>query len=440
MKGWNSFYIFIALMKTNLLIFIFLLSGCTPLTQTSTGSDGRTKILRNIDLAYEPQIKTISIHPAFDAPEAYLQPAVTKLGQWELLLEFDDLQAERNSYYLRIVHCNRDWTKSGLQDLDFMTDFNEFPITRYLFSVDTHIPYNHYEINLPAVKIPGNYVAVVYRGSDKEDIILSKRFMVYDTRVSFVDAQNLIGAGKVASLNQQINFIINYQDLDIINPIENVNVAIRQNQRWDNIATDVKPSFVKEIEKQLEYRFFDDKKMFKGGNEFRFFDLQSLNYPGRNVAGVIKTAKPFDVYVARDKSRANQAYAQYSDLNGGFIIKNLDYQDPAFTNYSNVHFTLASKPLPGEVYVTGAFNYWNLNADNLMHYDSSKQEYTASAFLKQGWYDYQYFVKSNDLPPYYLEGSHFETENMYEILIYYRPFQPRADLLIGYIRLEKNPR
>ena len=427
-------------MKNNALVIISLLWACTPIAQSSTTSDADTKILRNIDLAYEPQIKTVSIHPAFEEPQALLLPAATALGQWNLLLEFDDLRPDKNDYYLRIIHCNRDWNKSDLQDLDFMNSFNEFPINQYEFSVDTHIPYVHYWISLPPVKLPGNYLALVYRGNDKNDLIISKRFMVYDSRISFENERNLIGAGNVASLNQQINFKVNYKNLDVINPLENLNVTIRQNQRWDNMATDVKPSFVREIEKQLEYRFFDQSKMFKGGNEFRFFDMRSLNYPGRNVASVMKTKKPFEVYLGLDKSRAGESYAQYMDYNGGFVVDNLDYRDQTFTNYANVHFTLASKPLDGDVYVTGAFNHWNLNAENLMHYDSLTREYQCSVLLKQGWYDYQYLVKSKTILPHFLEGSHFETENTYEILVYYRPFQPRADLLIGYLRLEKNQR
>jgi hypothetical protein len=75
-----------------------------------------------------------------------------------------------------------------------------------------------------------------------------------------------------------------------------------------------------------------------------------------------------------------------------------------------------------------------------MQYDSTHGLYAAKVLLKQGWYDYQYFVKSKKLPPYYFEGSHFETENYYEIFVYNKPFQPRADLLIGYMRLDKNPR
>ncbi|MBL0743817.1 type IX secretion system plug protein domain-containing protein [Chryseolinea lacunae] len=412
------------------------LASCTPIAQSSVNSDSNPKVLRMMDFAYEPQIKTIILTPD-GAPD---QPAATALGQWNLMLQFDDLRAERDTYYARLIHCNHDWTKSDLQDLDFMTQYNEFPLNNSEFSVDTHLPYVHYWLNLPGVKLPGNYVLMVYRGSDKEDIVLTKRFLVYDSQVSFTSNGNLIGAGSIANMNQQLNFTVNYQNINILNPLVDVHVAIRQNQRWDNMATDVKPSFVRDIEKELEYRFFDEAKMFRGGNEFRFFDLRSLNYPGRNVALVDKKQKPFEAYIARDKTRADEAYSQYNDLNGAFAISNQDYKELAFTNYVNVNFTLSSPPVKGDVYVAGGFNYWNLNSENKMQYDSAKSIYTARVLLKQGWYDYQYLVKSATLPPYYFEGTHFETENYYEILVYYKPFQPRADLLIGYLRLDKNAR
>lgn len=418
-----------------------LLAGCTPLTQSSQNSATNPKMMRAQDFAYEPQIRTVVVRPGFNDPETYLEPAVTRLGDPNLLLEFDDLRDQRDTYNLRIVHCNYNWTQSGLMDLDFLGVFNEFPINNFEFSVDTHIPYVHYWITLPPVKLPGNYLAVVYRGTDKNDIIITKRFMVYDTRVSFENERNLIGAGNVASLNQQINFTVNYQNLDIINPLESVKVTIRQNRRWDNLATDIRPSFVREIEKQLEYRFFESEKMFKGGNEFRFFDIRSLNNPGRNVARVNRMVKPYEVFIEPDKSRADEVYSQLPDFNGGFIPDNLDYPDAAFTNYANINFTLiAPQRYPGNVFVTGAFNYWNLNDENRMQYDSVREVYTATTLLKQGWYDYQYFVQSPGVPPYALEGSHFQTENFYEIFVYYRPFQPQADLLIGYVRLEKNRR
>lgn len=414
----------------------FIFNACTPLPQSSNNSGANPKVLRLEDAIYELEIKTVRLYPRGNA----LAPSTASLQSQNLILEFDDLTDQRDDYNARIVHCNQNWTQSGLQDLDFLSNYNEFPLNNSEFSVDTHVPYVHYWFDLPPVKLPGNYVLVVYRGTDKEDVVLSRRFMVYDNRVKFVNERDLIGPGAIARTNQQINFTINHSNVDILNPMQDVHVTIRQNQRWDNAIYDVKPSFVRDIEKEVEYRFFDQAKMFPGGNEFRFFDLRSLNNPGRNIGYVNRNVKPFEVYLGKDKDRSHEAYSQYDEMNGNFLIQNYDYQDPTFSNYAWVNFALESKPVQGEVYIIGAFNNWNLNTQNRMKYDSAQRLYSSRILLKQGWYDYQYYVKSGSLPTHYFEGSHFETENRYEIFVYYRPFQPRADLLIGYLQIVENAR
>lgn len=420
--------------------FILLLfSACTPIPYGSTGSN-TTKNLLLTDYVYEANIKTVRLFRAENDPSSQQFPAVARIGQTNLILEFDDLHTERDNYYFRIIHCNQNWTKSSLMDLDFLTDYNEFPINNFEFSLDTWIPYVHYWAQMPLVKLPGNYMVVVYRGSDKEDIILSKRFMVYDPRVVFLRDGGIMSSGVSAVRNQQINFTLNYKNIELINPIETVNVTVRQNQRWDNLVQEVKPAFVRENAQELEYRFFDEKNMFKGGNEFRFFDLRSLNYPGRNVAYMDKNRSPWVAYIEKDKNRSDEAYSQYPDYNGNYLIDNYDYRRVNAANYVNVAFTLSSPPVDGEVYVTGAFTQWNQGRENKMQYDSVKREYTASALLKQGWYDYQYVVKSKTLPPWHFEGTHFQTENLYEVFVYYRSFQPLADLLIGYQVFSENQR
>jgi hypothetical protein len=427
-------------MKIQCIVLLAFLGACTPLAQSSVNSGSNPKVLVFKDFAYEPQIRTILLHQPTGNQESSLQPSITRMGNWNLMLQFDDINTQRENYNAKIIHCNFDWTKSQLLDLDFMDQYNEFPINNFEFSIDSHIPYVHYWINLPPVKLPGNYLLIVYRGSDKDDLILSKRFMIYDTQIGFEGERNLIGAGAISSANQQLNFTINYKNVDIVNPYESVNVVIRQNQRWDNIVSDIQPSFVRETEKQIEYRFFDEQKMFKGGSEFRFFDIRSLNNPGRNVDRVDRTVKPFEIYIEKDKSRSTEAYSQIRDYNGGFILDNYDYRSAAFSNYAYVNFTLVSKPIPGDVYVTGGFTYWNMEEENKMYYDSIKHEYQGRVILKQGWYDYQYVVKSKQLPLFHFEGTHFETENTYEIFVYYRPFQPKADLLLGYVNFGKNQR
>ncbi|HEX5171629.1 MAG TPA: DUF5103 domain-containing protein [Cyclobacteriaceae bacterium] len=418
-----------------------VLAGINFSAQSSSiGGNQPNKQLLLVDHAYEDNVKTIQLYPAFGARENELLPAVIPLNQPNLQLEFDVLDSDFETYYARLIHCNHDWTKSDLADLDFMLDFNEFPITQYEFSNATNIPYVHYRFLVPRVKLPGNYVLAVYRGSDREDLILTRRFMVYENRISFTRDGNTIGPGQMADVNQQINFTINYKNIEILNPLVDVNVTIRQNNRWDNLLTNLKPSFARENIKELEYRFFDPDKFFKGGNEFRFFDLRSINYPGRNIATVDKSTDPLTAYIAVDKSRHDESYSQYNDMNGNFVIENLDFPDLSASNYAMIHFTLASPKVTGEVYVQGALNQWELNEQNKMTYDAKISAYYADMLLKQGWYDYQYLVMSKNLSPLYFEGSHFQTENSYEIFVYYRPFQPRADLLIGYVKFYTNPR
>jgi len=370
-----------------------------------------------------------------------LLPAVASLFQQNLVLSFDDIQESRNSYYARIIHCNANWHKSALNDLDFIAAFNEFNFTEYEYSTNTHLPYVHYRFAVPPVKLPGNYLLVVYRDGDRNDIVLSMRFMVYQPRVSiFTDNRNT-GSLALSSSNQQINFLVDYKDLEVFNALGNFYVVIRQNQRWDNARFDVRPSFIRDDVHQLEYRFFDETNQWSAGNEFRFVDFRSLNSPGQNTERIDRLARPFELSVRQDLTRKGQVYAQYRDMNGGYDIANFDYRDPHTSQYLFVDFTLKSPPLPdASVYVFGQFNNWFRGSENKMTYDNKTSAYKASLILKQGWYDYQYYVESASLPSNYFEGSHFETENFYEIFVYYKALKPMTDLLVGYSAIPVNPR
>jgi hypothetical protein len=63
--------------------------------------------------------------------------------------------------------------------------------------------------------------------------------------------------------------------------------------------------------------------------------------------------------------------------------------------------------------------------------------------LKQGWYNYEYvFLKKGETrgSATLFEGSHYETENDYFVLVYYRnPFE-RYDRVIGTAAANTNNR
>ena len=75
-----------------------------------------------------------------------------------------------------------------------------------------------------------------------------------------------------------------------------------------------------------------------------------------------------------------------------------------------------------------------------MEFNAASRLYEKELILKQGWYNYQYVVESDTLSLNYLEGDHFETENEYEIFVYYKPITARSEVLIGYKQVIVNPR
>ncbi len=396
--------------------------------------------LEFIDKCYESQIKTVQLYPSFSGTRDYLQTAAAPIENQNLLLEFDDLQDQRTNYYVKLIHCNYDWTQSTLRDLDFLENFNENPITDYAFSINTHTRYIHYRYGVPSVKIPGNYLLIAYRDSPSE-IILSKRMMIYHNQVNVTKDNLIAGSGNLSTNKQQFNFDIDYSNIEILNPLETVHVVLRQNQRWDNAKFNVAPSFFRDQSSRIEYRFYNSDQQFDGGNEFRFVDFRSLNFPGQNTGKINKTVKPYELSVALDEQRSQNVYSQYADLNGNFLIENLDVGEASLTgNYVYTEFLLkAPQQLNGEVYLVGRFNNYIHSEENRMQYNPVGY-YESRQFLKQGFYNYQYEVVSQRLSPTEIEGSYFQTENVYEVLIYNRPFRPNADLLIGYYLVNINPR
>jgi hypothetical protein len=88
--------------------------------------------------------------------------------------------------------------------------------------------------------------------------------------------------------------------------------------------------------------------------------------------------------------------------------------------------------MDGWVFVGGELFGNQYGAANRMDYDAEQKCYYLYAYLKQGGYNYMYYVVGKNgaslLP---LEGSHWQTDNAYSIWVYYRPFGARYDRLVG---------
>ncbi len=387
---------------------------------------------------YEPTIKTVQLYPKGNSVQAVLDPPVTQLnGRKPLVLEFDDLKEDAEYYFVKLIHCNADWEPSSLRPTMYLNAFNRFEIEDFEFSSEAKVNYVHYRFTIPSVKYSGNYLAVVYRDRDEDDIVLSRQFMVYYNKVAV--GGNIQRSASVGERlrNQRVEVTLNYNGLKSINPNEDFKVVVRQNQRADKLKR-LKATFINESDQLLRFQNLGTENDFKGGNEFRFFDISTINFSGRNVDKIgFKDNEPY-AELRTDQERS-AAYLQTLDINGSFFSNDNEGRASDLTGeYVQVKFNLDFAEINDPIYVLGAFNGWQKNDASQMKYDLLEKKYTNTIQLKQGWYDYQYITES--CKPWEIEKSFFETENQYEIFVYYTAIGTRGDQLVGYQRINYNAR
>ncbi|GAA4384485.1 DUF5103 domain-containing protein [Hymenobacter koreensis] len=418
----------------------------TPITDPNAGKPGQSSAvqapqanreLRFEDAIYEEDVQSVQCYVRTGQPTEIFSPPVVALDQGQpIMLEFDILGNQGRRLTARLVHCNADWTPSVLTDLQFLNDINEFNLTDYRTSTGTQVPYYHYRLQVPPVKLSGNYLLVVQ--DQGRQPLISRRILVYENRVEVQAQLGLPPGGSARYTMQQVDFVIRYGAFPLVNPAVETKVVLRQNFRWDNAKYGLRPTFVRDAEQQLDYQYFNYENAFPALSEFRFADIRSLRTIGVGVAGINQQSSPREILLAPETSRASRAYTQYEDANGQRVFESRDFTGPGATNadYVWTTFQLAAESVaPGPVYVFGALSDWKLKPDFKLTYNAEKQLYTGRALLKQGYYNYYYVVgRSAPQPPdaAYFEGSYQLTENQYDLLVYYRPPGTRADLLIGY--------
>jgi hypothetical protein len=396
------------------------------------------------DKIYEENIQSVRLFPLSGNLLTQMSAPVIELnGNTNLNLTFDDLAYDPDQYSVRLVHCNMNWTQSDLKENEYLNGFNEFNVVDYEYSIATRVPYIHYNFVLPRVTKTGNYVVQVYRGRDTKATVLTKRFMVFQNGAQI--AARVVPPSQVEDrrMLQQINLNLNYSGREVFDPRNSLKVLIRQNQRWDQLKENLKPTMVREDIKSMEFQLFDGSNVFYGGNEFRFVDLRHVRTRGINVR---KVEMKEDIVYAEanvDQIRLGNAYSQYLDVNGQYAVFNFDRQNhERESEYLLATFNLeANEAIKDTPYIIGAFNQWGKGADAKLTLNKKTNTYQTTVLVKQGWYDYQYAYKSKngwDTLPF--EGSHFETENEYEIFVYFRDVGSRYDEIIGYFNLNPNKR
>ena len=360
---------------------------------------------------------------------------IIKLGE-RLFFSFDDLQADEKDYYYKIEHYNYDWEKSDLNETEFINGFSEDRIRDYENSFNTLQPYTHYRLEIPnkntQIKISGNYVLSIF--DDDEQLIFSKRFIVYQPNVDVGVTVHRSRDIATISEKQSVEFIINHPNLLINNPKEEIKTVVLQNFNWQNAIYNLTPQYF--VGNQLLYKYIAETS-FWGGNEFLYFDSKSIRVGSVNIRSVILGDDVYEYFLYTDDERANLPYTLNPDINGNFVVRTLDSENSFLdADYTLIHFTLNTQEYLDnkEIYIHGSFNDWALTDANKLIYNETNGLYEASLLLKQGFYNYQYTTKdkNNQLSNTDINGTFYQTENDYFVIVYYRKFGSRYDSVIGF--------
>lgn len=421
-------------MAHRLLFIILLLQlvSCVPLgTLPTSGSDNNeTKVVKNKlliydDHNYESYVGNVILNSTnIFAKTSSAQP---------LTLEFDLLTSQFENLQARIVHCNFDWKPSQLREIQYLDAFNRFDHKSFEYSTNTRTRYIQYFFEVARPKISGNYLVILSKRDNPNDILFTRRLVLFEDRIKITPSLRIPRVVKDRRTHQQLDFTINFNGFEAPNPNANFKTILMQNKNWDSAIENLKPTSIQPTVKEMRWEYFSGENQFPGWNQFRWLDLRTLTVRGMNVVKIQESETRVDVYQNLDSDHGSHSYRQLiNDNNGRMIPGN---SDPGATwlqaDYVTVHFTLKSAENVGSVFLSGRFNDWERNDKTRMIYNSDVGAYELKLFLKQGFYDYRYEVESTATDVYHFEGSHFQAENEYDILVYYRAPGQIHDQVVG---------
>ena len=383
---------------------------------------------------FSPQIKSLQAVVNQD----FLSPAVMRLHTDDILqIAFDELSHDYHRYAYTIERCEADWAPSEeVFESDWLEGFNAIVIDDHEQSVNTIIPYTHYQLQIPnsqcRLKMSGNYrLHIIDDESQKE--LACVEFMVTDQTMSlFMEASTNTDIDHNIS-HQQLSISLNYNNHIVTNPQEQIRMVVRQNDREDNSRLHVSPSFIQANGLRWQHH---QQLIFDAGNEYHKYEVLDPSHPTMGIDYINWDGEQYQVYPFINEPRPHYIYDE--DADGAFYIRNSDNREnDTASEYVWVNYRLKAPELPfGRIIIQGM---WTTEAPEtyLMSYDETERLYTASILQKQGYYSYQYLWQDQDghLQTLPSEGNFYQTENRYQAYIYYKGTGERTWRLVSYRQL-----
>ena len=370
---------------------------------------------------YDPQIKSLQVVVNKD----WLSPPIMRLRSNDVLnIGFDELSHDYHRYIYRVEHCEADWTPStSLFESDWLEGFNSNPIDDYDLSMNTTMAYTHYRFQIPndrmQLRLSGNYRIHIYENDDDAREVMTIDFSVAEQSMPLAMSVTTNTDIDTNVSHQQVSMTLNYGVERVTDPANQLRVVVMQNGREDNWKVNPKPTILTGSGAEWQH---SRELIFDAGNEYRKYEVLDVSHPTMGIDHIHWNGEEYEVYPFVDEPRPNYLYDE--DANGSFFIRNSDnWQIETTCEYVWVMYRMKCPPLPdGQMVIDG---WWTTDTNpNIyeMVYDKKAGMYTARILQKQGYYSYHYLWQQPDGRKRFApsEGSFYQTENRYQVLVYYR--------------------
>lgn len=351
-------------------------------------------------------------------------------------LQFDDLHGSEDNYYYKITHCDYDWKQSQLSINEYLGGFDDQRIQEYTNSFNALQIYSHYKLTLPnrltQLKVSGNYIISIL--NDNKEVVFTRKFIIYEDLVAVPLQVKRARTNTDLPFKHNLDFAIRSNALTFQSPLTNIKVMLLQNGRLDNAITNIKPMYT--IGNDLIYKY-DAETQFWAGNEYLFFENKNIRNATNSIAHVDSSSGLYSCYLFTNNARATQEYTYWPDINGNFLVNNLNAENNEIeADYAWIYFSLSAPAFyqNKNIYVTGMFNNYALSDENKMDYNAKKGIYEKAIMVKQGFTNYSYTVADSNGKidnENAIDGNYWQTENNYHAIIYYRENNQRYDRVIG---------
>jgi len=350
--------------------------------------------------------------------------------------QFDDLFGNEANYYYEIVHCDYNWKPTDIPKTEYLKGFDGQRIQEYENSFNTLQTYSHYKLPIPnqftQLRISGNYILKIL--DENKDIVFTRKFILYEDLVTVPMQIRRARTANYLDYKHNIEFSVRSLVLNFQNPLKNVKVVLFQNGQFNTAIKNIAPQYT--IGNELIYKY-DTQTQFWAGNEFLYFDNNNIRSAANNVSRIDSSNGIYNSNLYTNNARANYPYSVIPDVNGNFVVRNINAEKNEIeADYAWVYFSLSAPAFMSKksIYITGMFNNYSLSPEYKMDFNPKNNLYEKAVLIKQGFTNYQYQIaddKGNMDPEKAIDGNFWQTENDYSILVYYRESSDRYDRVIG---------